>query len=763
MEVDRFETLQQLFLEASELSSTERSAWLESRCGSDQALTNELRELLRFHDWHDTPLDAGAAHTKTYRNALVEYVTGDEHTSLVIPGYRIQWEIARGGQTVVYEGVQLSTSQRVAIKILLAAEFSSAAERHGQDREVRVLATLQHPHIVGIIDRGRTESGVQFVVLPFIDGRPLDDHLRSLEHARQEENHLKTLLQLFVKLARAVGVAHRCGVVHLDLKPGNIFIDQHGEPRILDFGLARILSLQSEDETRDAPDELTATGSFIGTLAWASPEQAAGNAQLFGPHTDVYALAVILFQMLTGGQFPYDVAGHNRDVLDNILHAVPKPPSDICSLPDERNESSRTTNVGNKNVKSHPAVDAIVLKALAKSPGDRYEDANALAGDVERYLAGKPTIASPNRAISRAAVGKWSKGRVLLVLGLAAALVLGVLAVRGPRSPKPGVIENLSSVTPVRSWTFLWQVKDIACVPESSQFFHAGWEAPIEIIDWRTGVKNSSANLVPNRDRVTDIEIDSEGTVLLAVPFDQGGGLYAWNAAKSQDLRQVLDQPTHWVHSIPGTSEAVASFPDEFSPKIVDLADGRTVRDLPSGRVCAVSTNGLIAIGRDDETILIKHLNPRDYHLLDGPHDVPHDLAVSAVAFSNDSRLVASGFGIYYDWINSSPPEYRSCCIRIWDAKTRTLLKQLSGHTTVVSDLSFSSDSRYLASASWDGSVKLWSVESGKLMKTIDPHPNTHALCRFTPGGEYLLTGHAGARRIYLWSLASLVLPAPGP
>jgi eukaryotic-like serine/threonine-protein kinase len=210
-----------------------------------------------------------------------------------IPGYKIIREINRGGQAVLYKATQQSTGRQVAVKIIREGPLAGPDEHARFEREVQILAALNHPNIVNILDRGETADGSYLLVMEYIGSRPLDEHLNDYRQRQgNEKQDPAELLRLFMKIADAVNAAHLRSVVHRDLKPSNIRIDQNGEPHILDFGLARNAMVTMTDEANPRP------------VQWASPEQAEGIASKIDLRSDVYSLGVILYQMLTG-QFPY--------------------------------------------------------------------------------------------------------------------------------------------------------------------------------------------------------------------------------------------------------------------------------------------------------------------------------------------------------------------------------------------------------------------------------------------------------------------------
>ena len=276
-----------------------------------------------------------------------------------LPGYRIIGEIHRGGQGVVYQGVQESTGRTVAIKVMRDGPFAGPKEKIRFEREVQILAQLRHPNIVTIHDSG-TAGTAAFFVMDYIEGDPLD------AYARRYAPDLRERLRLFAAICEAVNVAHLRGVIHRDLKPGNIRVDAAGEPHILDFGLAK----QSDWGGGDAPEAMTITGQFVGSLPWASPEQAEGRQQEVDLRTDVYSLGVMLYHLLTG-QFPYDVSGSLTQTAHQIVHTEPQNPRSLNKLLDDE-------------------IGTIVLKTLRKERDLRYQTAGGLGLDIRRYMAGEP-------------------------------------------------------------------------------------------------------------------------------------------------------------------------------------------------------------------------------------------------------------------------------------------------------------------------------------------------------------------------------------
>jgi serine/threonine protein kinase len=325
-------------------------------------------------------------------------------------GYQILSEISRGGQAAVYKAIQESTGRKVAIKVLPGGALASSRSRARFDREARILAGLDHPNVVSIIDRGRTADGSFFLVMQFIDGCSLDEFAAESQIA--DADFPVRLLGTFAKVARAVDEAHARGVVHRDLKPSNVRVDSRGEPHLLDFGLARLLDDSDEFATNTgAPQHtLTAAGQVVGSLPWTSPEQASGKTSAVDRRSDIYALGVCLYQCLTG-RFPYPVSGSITETLNHITSTPPGP-------------LRWGTASGTVRLTRAADLEAVVNAALAKSPDDRYPTAADLASDIEAILAGQPVSAGARRfrRNRRRRRAFWATIIVAILLALAAGI-----------------------------------------------------------------------------------------------------------------------------------------------------------------------------------------------------------------------------------------------------------------------------------------------------------------------------------------------------
>ena len=276
-----------------------------------------------------------------------------------IEGYEITGRLGEGGMGTVWRAVQQSTSREVALKILAGALGSQRAHTRFE-REVELTARLEHPNIARVYDSG-IHHGAYYYAMELIDGVDLADYVADGNLAQRQ------VLELMRTVCVAVQHAHQRGVIHRDLKPSNILVTEDGQPHVLDFGLAKALLGD------DAGLSISMDGDVTGTPAYMSPEQAAGSTAAIDTRSDVYSLGVILCRLLTG-EFPHEHSGTRYEMLRRTAEEEPRRPRELSEQIDRE-------------------LEAVLMKALAHDPDERYTSAGALARDIGNYLRGDPLAA----------------------------------------------------------------------------------------------------------------------------------------------------------------------------------------------------------------------------------------------------------------------------------------------------------------------------------------------------------------------------------
>jgi len=339
--------------------------------------------------------------------ASVVPVTSSSAPPDFIGPYRIIRKIGQGGMGVVYEAEQPETQRRVALKVIIGGRHVSDLQIKLFQREIISLARLNHPAIAAIYQAGRTEDGNHYFAMELVEGVTLLED-STVATGDRSTAALARKLELFIKICDGVNYAHQRGVIHRDLKPSNILMTAGGQPRILDFGLARII----DDEGADGRSLVMESGRLVGTLPYMSPEQARGSADGIDLRSDVYALGVILYQMLTG-EMPYRLDSHS--ILEKVRIICEREPEHPRRIGPEIPRDVATIN----------------LKALAKDPARRYQSVAAMAEDIDRFRKGYPIHARPLSTVYhlRKMIARHKIPAMLMGLLIVSIAVTGVVAV----------------------------------------------------------------------------------------------------------------------------------------------------------------------------------------------------------------------------------------------------------------------------------------------------------------------------------------------
>ena len=417
----RWQQIQSLFEQVVDSGTGERAAYLARACGDDMELRSSVESLLKSDCRTEDPLlqaigQAAESLLEDHQDRLIGTRVGP---------YRIVSILGHGGMSTVYRGERDESQyqQTVAIKVLQHATLHPRL-RNRLHSERHILATLDHPSIARLIDSGDLEDGTPYLVMEHVDGESIDSYCdnRTL--------FIRERLELFVQVCAAVQYAHRNLVVHRDIKPSNIFVTAEGAPKLLDFGIAKLLAPESLSHTLP----VTRLQERILTPENAAPEQVLGRP--ITTATDIYALGVLLYQLVTG-RSPYRLLSYSQLQLERAIcmDDPPRPSQMVIAKLGNQTDADRSRISDRRGLSPQRLrarlsgdLDAIIAMAMRKEPDRRYPSVEALADDLNRHLLGQPV---------RARHGDWRYNtakflrRHLLIVGGVTAAFLGLALLAG--------------------------------------------------------------------------------------------------------------------------------------------------------------------------------------------------------------------------------------------------------------------------------------------------------------------------------------------
>jgi WD40 repeat protein/predicted Ser/Thr protein kinase len=706
--------VESLFDRAAELQPDQRDAFLDAQCNGNAELRAAVEELLHF--------DALAQSEPEFLQSPAAGVRATLPLSTAAPAsfgrYRILRICGEGGMGVVYEAEQDNPRRTVALKVI-GPGLVSLEHAKRFNHEAQILGRLQHPGIAQVYDAGFVEDGRPFFAMEFIRGTPLDEYARThgLDGAAR--------LDLMARVCDAVQHAHDRGVIHRDLKPGNILVDESGQPKVVDFGVARVTAA---DLSRTA--NRTQTGQLLGTLSYMSPEQIAADPSGLDARSDVYALGVILFELLAH-RLPYNLAQLPVHEVARVI---------------QQQEPSR---LGSVDPNYRGDVEIIVAKALEKEKTRRYASARDFATDIRRYLQGEAIIARPASALYQfRKFARRNKTLVGGVIGVMAALVLGLIgtlrfAVQAEHSAETARNKEIEA----RYQTYRARIAAASAAladHDVTDAAHQLDEAPPELHGWewhhlRSRLDDSSAMFSVQPGEITHLVRGPDG-LRVATHMDQTTHLLDLEGRELFAL--TFPDLKSWV-----SLDLLASRPPRIvrrGERTIEVADrqGHMIARLPglagmNPAPAAISLDGSkLALGWSTSSrwaITVQALNENDRPIL----RIDQPTFSWSLAFSPDgSRVATAG---------------EDGVTRVWNSTTGAKVAECRGHRSKVLHVSFRPDGKRLLTTSADGTVRQWDPANGhEVVAPYEHHAGEVMTAAYSSDGQWVASGGTD-RTVRVW------------
>ena len=675
-------------------------------------------------------------------------LSGELPAGADLGGVTILRLLAQGGMGRVYEARQERPRRSVAVKVIREGVVPAAAGARLL-REAETLAALRHPHIAQIHTCGTAPAaygGAPFLVMELVEGaRPITRFaaLRGLS--------IRARVALFRKVCDAVAHGHRHGVVHRDLKPANILVDTNGEPKVIDYGIARARPDEGAVEQAAlamAGGDVTAAGSVVGTLRYMSPEQVLSPSAQPDARSDVYAIGLVLHELVTG-RLPYDLAGKSIAEAARVLGAGAAPGTAVverATLAEESRDDAR-------------ALAVIVATCLEPLPAERYASAADVAADLGRWLEGRPIAARPPTPLEslrrvarrhRVATGAVAALGVTLIVAAVAASLVSVRLERQRREARAaeGRAETEAAVAREQLYTssmlLAAAARDRDNLGEARHLLEearglvpaSAGPRPIEISCLEASLDDAVAVPVQSQETVTAVAWSPDGG-LLAVA-DRAGVVRVCDTRTPGDPHRVLAsrEGGAWALAFSPDGRVLAVAGGDGDVTLHDVGTGEPTRRFGGRRetvyAVAFSPDGTqLATGSRDRTARIWDVGSgSEIVALEG-----HEGTVYAVAFTPNGGSLVTGA--------------HDGTVRTWDVATGVIRSVLHGHDDRVFSVAAATDGRTVASASEDGTVRIWDLADGGESLRLDHPTRVNAVSFAADGGRVATAAMDGVVRIW--------------
>ncbi len=706
--------IEEVFQHALDLPPDQRGRYLDSGCGDDATLRSEVDKLLRVYA--EGVVDA----IRTPVLFVEEALPFDDELPAQIGRYKILRKIGEGGLGVVYEARQDNPNRLVALKIMRPGLLSEHLVRRFQ-REANVLGQLQHPGIAQIHDAGiAADSRQPFLAMELVRGRPLN------EHAAAHRFSLREKLEVVAKICDAVQHAHDRGVIHRDLKPANLLVDESGQPKVLDFGVARVTASDLHTITLK-----TNVGQLIGTIPYMSPEQVSGDVAQLDVRSDVYALGVVMYELFSG-RLPIDV--QDRSIPEAIRLIREQDP----------------TRLGSIDTSLRGEVDTIVAKAIEKDKTRRYQSAAELAANIRRYLHDEPIVARPASTFYQ--LRKFAKRNKALVAGVSATiLLLATLAIRESwvRRDAQRIAYRAgmaAASAALRGHDCFGCRSQLEQVPRGLR----GWE-------WRhvnSQLDDSAAMFQTDAGSIHPIGFRSDNGLVYALA-DRGEFHSSNSLMRSYELL-ALDLSAGRISGGRNVEALEALIGLDPNPgRIVFYSADRIA--YAEDALTGADRRVLGTLGNIEAARPIASSEDNDRMLWFDAHEaVVIDTVTGERRSFSEGRpptrcgaMDAGGSKIAY---TVGRPDSADVDVLVWDVQNGRLLCEGRGHRDSIWKLAFSPDGSRLVSASMDYTIRQWPLEGSQPLRweTITEHANRVTALAFSPRGDRFATGSRD-RTVRLW------------